>query len=109
MKRAFWLLPVLLGVLTSQVRTQIPPDTDPPFGQPPREDRLPGGKSRSEAILKADRESSLKDADQLAKLADEFKVELEKADHNVLSMAQLKRLDEMEKLTRRIRGRMKRY
>lgn len=71
--------------------------------------RLPDGRSQREEILKADHEKSLKDADELMKLSEELKIELEKNDRHVVSVSMLKKLDEMEKLVKRIRGRMKRY
>ena len=83
-------------------------------GQPPRsgeaaDPKLPDGRSQKEEILKADHEKSLQDAGELMKLSEELKIDLEKNDRHVLSVATLKKLDEMEKLVKRIRGRMKRY
>ena len=83
-------------------------------GQPSRvgdaaDPKLPDGRSQKEEILKADHARSLQDAGELMKLSEELKIELEKNDRHVLSVATLKRLDEMEKLVKRIRGRMKRY
>lgn len=75
----------------------------------PEEPKLPDGTSQKEAILKADHERSLKDADSLIKLAEDLKIDLEKNDRHVLSVGTLKKLDEVEKLTKRIRGRLKRY
>ena len=83
---------------------QLPPrHTEPP------EPRLPDGRSQKEEILKADHSKSLEDAGELMKLSEELKIELEKNDRHVLSVSTLKKLDEMEKLVKRIRGRMKRY
>jgi hypothetical protein len=84
------------------------------LGQAPRmqdraEPRLPDGRSQKEEILKADHEKSLTDADQLMKLSEDLKIDLEKNDRHVLSVSTLKKLDEMEKLVKRIRGRMKRF
>jgi hypothetical protein len=75
----------------------------------PPEPRLPDGRSQKEQILKADHEKSLEDADELMQLSEELKIDLEKNDRHVLSVSTLKKLDEMEKLVRRIRGRMKRF
>jgi hypothetical protein len=87
------------GLLLGQIpRRQEPPDP-----------RLPNGTSQKEAILKADHEKSLEDADELMKLSEELKIDLEKNDRHVLSVSTLKKLDEMEKLVKRIRGRMKRF
>jgi hypothetical protein len=45
----------------------------------------------------------------LSKLADELKVDLEKNDYNVLSLATLKKIDEIDKLAKRIHDRLKRF
>jgi hypothetical protein len=74
----------------------------------PRDPKLPDGTSQREAILKADHAKSLKDADELLRLTTDLKEDLEKNDRHVLSVATLKKLDDIEKLTKRIRGRMKR-
>jgi hypothetical protein len=75
----------------------------------PADNRLPNGKSQREEILKADHEKSLSDADELVKLSEELRIDLEKNDRHVLSVGTLKKLDDMEKLVKRIRGRMKRF
>jgi len=59
-------------------------------------------------ILKADYDQNLKDARDLMDLAKSFELDLEKSDRFVLSLPLLKKLDEMEKITKRIRGRMRR-
>lgn len=75
----------------------------------PREIRLPNGKSQKEEILKADHEKSLEDASKLMQLTEELKIELEKNDRHVLSVSTLKKLDDIEKLSKRIRSRLRRY
>lgn len=75
----------------------------------PADTRLPNGKSQREEILKADHEKSVEDAGKLMELTEELKIELEKNDRHVLSVAMLKKLDEIEKLTKRIRSRLRRY
>ena len=70
--------------------------------------RLPNGKLQSDEILKADYASNLKDARELMDLTKAFELDLEKSDANVLSLGLLKKLDDIDKLTKRIRGRMKR-
>jgi hypothetical protein len=88
----------------------------PVFGQVPKETihdpsdpRLPNGKSQKEEILKADHEKSLEDASKLMQLTEELKIELEKNDRHVLSVSTLKKLDDIEKLSKRIRSRLRRY
>lgn len=97
--------PFLLAVLlTLPCFAQLHPnqrDTD--------EDKLPSGKSQREEILKSEYNKSLKDVAELAKLAEDLKSELEKNDSHVLSVSALKQLDSIEKLTKKIRSRMKRF
>ena len=68
---------------------------------------LPNGKSQREEILKAEHQQNLKDAAELADLADQLKIDLEKNDRYVLSMATLKKTDDIEKLAKRIRARLR--
>jgi len=81
---------------------QVEPRQEPPA--PP----LPNGKSQQEEILKAEHERNLKDAAQLVEVAGQLKEDLEKNDRHVLSLATLKKTDEIEKLVKRIRSRLRR-
>ncbi len=80
----------------------------PPSTEDETNVRLPNGKLQRDEILKADREQNLKDAAQLADLAEQLKAELEKNDRYVLSISSLKKTDEIEKLVKRIRSRLRR-
>jgi hypothetical protein len=68
---------------------------------------LPNGKSQKEEILKAEHQQNLKDAADLAELAEQLKIELEKDDRYIVSMATIKKTDEIEKLAKRIRARLR--
>jgi hypothetical protein len=81
----------------------------PPLDEPPEDIRLPNGKKQKDEILKAEYEQNVKDAQELLSIARSFEEDLEKDDRFVLSLSSLKKLDDMEKLTKRIRGRMKRF
>jgi hypothetical protein len=70
--------------------------------------RLPNGKSQRDAILKADHEQNLKDVARIEELAEELKQELEKNDRFVVSMSSLKKTDEIEKLVKKVRSRLRR-
>ena len=70
--------------------------------------RLPDGKLQSEEILKAEHKRSIKDADELVRLSQEVRRELEEHEHHVLSITLLKKLDEIEKLSKKLRTRLKR-
>jgi|SRR5579862_5671428 len=85
----------------------------PPAGRgrvnPDEEPKLPNGKSQRDEIVKADYKKNLEEAAALAKLADELKSDLEKSDKNIISVKNIKQTEEIEKLARSIRGRLKRY
>ena len=68
---------------------------------------MPNGKSQRDEILKAEREQNIKDAAKLADLADELRQALEKEDRFVLSLNTVKKTEEIEKLARKIRMRMR--
>ncbi len=78
-------------------------------GEPDEPVRLPNGKLQQDEMLKADHEKDITDARDLARLATELKDEIEKGDAHVLSVATLKKTEDIEKLTKRIRNRIKRY
>ena len=103
------LAPAALAARLLEARPQNPrADELPPPGVPPGENRLPNGKIQRDEILKADYEQNLKDARELIDLTRSFELELEKSDRFVLSLPLLKKLDDIEKITKRIRGRMRR-
>ena len=102
-KRCLVLL--LIVLFTAAISAQIP--KDPVID--PADQKLPNGKSQKEEILKADHEKSLEDAGKLMELTEELKIDLEKNDRHVLSVSTLKKLDDIEKLTKRIRSRLRRY
>jgi hypothetical protein len=99
---------LLLSLALASTAQQGPPErTLPP--ETPEEVRLPNGKLQREEILKADYQKTLEDARALSKLADELKADLEKSDYNVLSVGTLKKTDDIDRLARRIRDRLKRF
>jgi hypothetical protein len=102
------LVPAALATrfVSAQSSAQLPPPLIPP--DVPRDDgRLPNGKLQREEILKADYEKSVKDARGLIDLAKSFEEDLEKNDKYVFSLPTMKKLDEMEKVIRRIRDRLR--
>ena len=72
-----------------------------------RDDKLPNGKSRKDAIAQQEHQQSLKDAEQLVALSQQLKDELQKAGNYIVPLATVKKTEEIEKLARRIRGRLK--
>lgn len=83
------------------------PEPPQPPGTAP--DTLPGGKNMPEEILKQDHKKNLADAATMAKLAEEVSEDLEKDDRFVYSLKTVKKLDEIEKLSKAIRARLKKY
>jgi hypothetical protein len=84
--------------------------------QPPSRDAenlghgLPDLKSEQrERLLKEDKRKSLDDAAEILDRAQALKDELDLNDPHVLSMKVLKQTEEIEKLAKRIRGRMRRF
>jgi hypothetical protein len=105
------MLPRIVFALAATLALQgQAPESRPIIREAAPEDvRLPNGKMQRQEILKSDYHKSLDDARELSKLADELKVDLEKNDYNVLSIATLKKVDEIDKLAKRIHDRMKRF
>jgi hypothetical protein len=100
---------VLLPFLALALTAQHGPPERPVSPEPPEDIRLPNGKLQREEILKADYQKNVEDARALSKLADELKSDLEKNDYNVLSVGSLKKTDDIDRLAKRIRERLKRF
>lgn len=71
--------------------------------------KLPDGRSQAQAIIEDDYKKSLKDAEELMRRSEDLKEELEKWDHNVLSVDALRNVEEIEKIAKRLKKRMKRF
>jgi hypothetical protein len=69
--------------------------------------RLPSGKLQRDEILKAEHEQNIKDAAKLAEMADELKQTLEKEDRYVFSLTTVKKTEDIEKLAKKIRTRLR--
>jgi hypothetical protein len=89
-------------VLFAQHAQQQPPSAPP-------DTVLPNGKSQQDEILKMEHKKNLEDAAAMAKLAADVNEELEKDDRYVLSLKTLKNLDEIERLSKQIRGRIRKF
>lgn len=103
--------PILFVVLCMMLTSAGQPPPLPPVPAPKTEpeDRLPNGKSQKDAIAKEDYEKSLEDARELVKLAEGLETDLEKNDRFVVSVSEIRKTEDIEKLAKRIRGRFKRY
>jgi hypothetical protein len=112
--RGAMALPIALALSLAPGQTTASPPASraqelPPLDEQDRADdvKLPNGKSQRDAILKAEYEQNLKDAERLVELSGELKQDLEKGNRFVLSLASLKKTDEIEKLVKKIRSRMR--
>lgn len=100
----FAFIVLLLGAML--VFGQIPSRTMP---EKDKQVRLPNGKLQSEEILKSEHGKNLEDVEELIRMSEELKAQLEKNEHHVFSIQTLKLTEEMEKKIKKIRGRLKRY
>jgi hypothetical protein len=109
-RRLLRLLPVAIAarLLPAQSMGQPNPHQEQmPVPGIPDDTHLPNGKLQRDEILKADYEQNLKDARALIDEAKSFELDLEKSDRYVLSLGLLKKLDDIDKMTKRIRNRMR--
>jgi ATP-dependent helicase/DNAse subunit B len=74
-----------------------------------RNEEPPLKQSQVSQMLRDDHKKSLEDASRLMELAAELKIEIEKKDPGVLSLSAVKKAEEIERIARRIKSRMKRY
>jgi hypothetical protein len=68
--------------------------------------KLPNGKSLKDTMAKADHDKALKEADDLLTLAQQLKDEIQKAGDHVVPLSSIKKTEEIEKMAKRIRGRL---
>jgi hypothetical protein len=107
MRAAIILLSLLFLAVPSSPYAQNGRQPDMEDKQP--NPRLPNGRMQRDEILKADYEHNIEDVGEMIRLAEDLKANLEKNTQYVFSLQDVKKLDDIEKLTRRIRSRMKRY
>jgi len=100
---------LVIGELRAQAIDQQNPPQDDRLKLPDNNEdqRLPDGRSQKNAIAKQQHEEALKDADQLCGMADELREELRKAGTFVVPVSAVKKTEDIEKLARKIRGRLK--
>lgn len=94
-----------------------PPDLDdeppeerrhrPPLPGDEPDPKLPNGKSQKDAIAEQQHNDALKAANEMADLAQQVKGELQKAGNFVVPVSTIKKTEEIEKLARKIRGKLK--
>ncbi len=71
--------------------------------------KLPNGKTQIDEILKADHAKSLEDLKQITEISQALAAEMEHDTSHVLSLSSIRKTEEIEKLARRIRGRMRKF
>ncbi len=100
---------LLLVCLTALSQDPVRPGigVNDPNREPER--KLPNGKIQAEEILKADHAKSLKDLKQITELSQSLAEEMERDTSHVLSLNSIKKIEEIDKLARRVRDRMRRF
>jgi hypothetical protein len=108
------LLAIALNLAATAASQTIPPRPLPPPGSVSNADAVPEDENR--ARIEADmakranqeRQAQLKrDTDKLLKLANELKAYVDKSNEHVLSLDVVKKADEIEKLARSVKDKMK--
>lgn len=90
-----------------QDEPQRPGQRKTPFPESDADVKLPNGKSQKDAIAEQQHAQALKSAEQLVTLAQELKGELERAGTFVVPVSTIKKTEDIEKLARKIRGKLK--
>lgn len=104
---ALWALGVPFGILASTLAAQAPTPQRIPSSRD-KDDDPNSSKIDTKAILEANQKDIKKNVERLFQLASELKTEVEKTDSaHVLSLALLKKTEEIEKLAKDIRSRAK--
>jgi hypothetical protein len=106
MRRTALFLFFVLVLPAAPPQQQQPPRR---INEPDEPVRLPNGKLQQEEMLKLDHDKDVADARDLARLATELKDEIEKGSPHVLSVGAIRKTEDIEKLAKRIRGRIRRY
>jgi hypothetical protein len=104
--RRFWVALGLAGASAAQVRPR-PGEPRNPF--PDDDVRLPSGKSQKDEILKSEHGKALDDLKNIKRLAGEIEQELEKNDRFVMSLGAIRKSEEIEKLARKLKDRLKMF
>jgi len=70
--------------------------------------RMPDGRLQSDVILEAEHKKTIEDVNELAKLSEELKEEIEDSGPYVFSVSSLRKVEKIESLAKDIRNRLKR-
>jgi hypothetical protein len=105
--RRYAVMLSLAAACLAQETGKAPRFPRPMETQPDGDVKLPNGKWQKDEILKAEYAQNLKDARELVDLSQQLRDSLEKNDRYVLSLADLKKTDDIEKLVKKIRNRLR--
>jgi hypothetical protein len=95
------------GILSGQSKPSSRPPTSDPTLEPESSDPAPA-KSSTKALLEANEKGIKKNIEKLYQLASDLKTEVEKTDSSqILSLALVKKAEEIEKLAHDIKSRAK--
>lgn len=83
----------------------VPPTPAP--GDEHGDRKLPNGKSQDNAIAKRNHDLAITEANELVELAGQLRNELQQAGSYVVPLSSVKKTEQIEKLARRIRSRLK--
>jgi hypothetical protein len=104
---AYLILLFLLVPVAAQVNSRAPSSTAPINEQPIR---LPDGKLQTDEMLKADHDKAVQDAKALVELAQSLQKDLDQQGAvQVLSLGDIHKTEEIEKLAKRIRARIRQW
>jgi len=113
------LLSLITSLITSVLLRGKPQDAQqqqpshpgsPPVPAPRDESgdrKLPNGKSQNNAIAKRNHDLAIAEANELVELAGQLRNELQQAGTYVIPVSSVKKTEQIEKLARRIRSRLK--
>lgn len=106
--RAAITLGLPAGILALLPAAQVSAKRQQPSSQQPKDDEMHPPKPDPKLILEANQKEIRKNVEKLYELASELKTEVEKTDSvQVLSLAMVRKTEEIEKLAKDIRSRAK--
>jgi hypothetical protein len=73
----------------------------------PDDAKLPNGKSRADAIAADEHKKAIKEADELVQEAEKLRDDIKNAGKFVVPLSAVRRTEEIEKLAKKIRGRLR--
>lgn len=102
------LFPVLALVLVLGAQQPVPRSPQPPRGVAPEIDIPPEMQREMAKRLNKERQEALKkDTDKLFQLATELKQSVDKSNENVMSIDVIRKAEEIEKLAKQVKDKMK--